>query len=82
MKERACMSFEKFYSVYPRRINLAQAQKACIKAIKQGATDEQLVNGAYEYAQWCERNGTAKEYICHPATWLLMSFTSLRSSNP
>lgn len=46
-----------------------QASKSYIKALKSGATDEQLVNGAYEYAQWCERNGTDKEYICHPATW-------------
>ena len=64
------MSFEKFYSVYLRRINKAQAQKAYIKAIKQGATDEQLANGAIEYQQWCDHNGTAREYICHPATWL------------
>ncbi|MCF2502746.1 hypothetical protein L0663_05110 [Dyadobacter sp. CY107] len=64
------MSFEKFYSVYPRRINKAQAQKSYIKAIKSGATDEQLINGAIEYQQWCDRNGTARENICHPATWL------------
>lgn len=30
------MSFEKFYSLYPRRINKAQALKAYAKAIKQG----------------------------------------------
>lgn len=67
------MSFEKFYSLYPRRINKAQALKAYTKAIKLGATDEQLVNGAIEYQQWCDRNGTAREYICHPATWLNQS---------
>lgn len=64
------MSFEKFYLLYPRRINKAQALKTYAKAIKQGATDEQLINCALEYQQWCGRNGTAGEYICHPATWL------------
>lgn len=64
------MSFEKFYSLYPRRINKLQASKSYLKALKLGVTDEQLINGVIEYQHWCDRNGTAREYICHPATWL------------
>jgi Uri superfamily endonuclease len=64
------MSFDHFYSIYPRRINRALAEKKYNAAIKKGATHEQLANGAYEYAQWCQRNGTEKQYIAHPATWI------------
>jgi hypothetical protein len=64
------MTFDTFWSIFPRRLNRKQAEKSYNTAIKNGATHEQLARGAQEFRNHVEAAGTEQRFIPHPATWL------------
>jgi hypothetical protein len=60
--------FEDWWQQYPRKKAKGSARKAYAKALKAGATAEQLMNGAMRYA--AERTEKDPKFTKHPATWL------------
>ncbi len=70
--------FEKFWTVYPRKVEKKRAYrcfKLCIReGLAEGLTMEglvrDLVNAAANYADECQRQGTQPRYIKHAATFL------------
>lgn len=65
---RAPEMFARFYAIYPRRIGKKAAEKAWVKALKDGADPESLISAAQRYA--ASRVGQDPKYTPHPATWL------------
>jgi len=61
------MSFEHFWSIYPRRIAKFKARTAWDKALK-FSSEEEILDGARRYA--IERQDEDQQYTKHPATWL------------
>lgn len=64
--------FARFWAAYPeRRPNpRALAEKEFARAIKAGASAEELVTAAGGYAAEVKRLGTAMEFVVHAATFL------------
>ena len=62
------MSFEQFWSLYPRKIAKGAALKAWTRLtpIKQQQALEALPN----HVKYWQLKQTEKEYICHASTWL------------
>lgn len=61
--------FEKFWSVYPRRIGKQVAFIAWLKVVESyPATD--IISAAEEYAAECEREQREERYVLHPSTFL------------
>jgi len=62
------MSFETFWSMYPRKIAKGAALKAWLKLTP---LDQQLaIDALPNHVKHWELKQTEKDYICHPATWL------------
>ena len=62
------MSFETFWSMYPRKIAKGAALKAWLKLTP---LDQQLaIDALPNHVKHWELKQTEKEYICYPATWL------------
>jgi predicted phage replisome organizer len=59
--------FERFWDLYPRKVDKKKALKAFKTAIKQHSI-ESIVNGTKKYAQSVQK--TEKQFIKHPATFL------------
>ena len=59
--------FDEFWSVYPRRVDKADARKAWPKAVK-AATADVLIAAAKRYAQ--QMNGAEARFVKHPSSWL------------
>lgn len=62
--------FEIFYSSYPRKESKGNAEKAYDKALKDGVTTEQLLDGVKRYCKHIEKNRIERQFIKKPATWL------------
>ena len=62
--------FDQWYSFYPRKIARGEAQKAYAQQIKKGYNPQELLAGVQSYAALVRKEGTAKHFIPHPATWL------------
>lgn len=62
------MSFDEFWSIYPRRVAKLAAKKAWDRAIKNGSSPDIIIAGAHRYAR--ERRQAEDRYTKHPATWL------------
>jgi hypothetical protein len=62
--------FEEFYSLYPRKEAKGKAEPAYKKAIKEGATHEEIIRGLKAYNEKIRRESTERKYIALPATWL------------
>jgi hypothetical protein len=60
--------FNDWYAIYPKHVGRGAAVNAYTKARKNGATLEQLINGARRYVQ--ERKGEDPKFTAAPATWL------------
>lgn len=64
----ATVSFDEFWSVYPRKVGKDAARKAWQSAVKR-EDPRVIANGAWRYGN--DPNlPTDKQYIPHPATWL------------
>jgi hypothetical protein len=62
-------AFDRFWSVYPKKVAKLAARKAFEQAIsKHGVDPERLIEGAKRYA--AERAGQDPKYTRNPATWL------------
>ena len=63
--------FDKFWSVFPRRVGKKTAEKAFHRIAKRGeATADQMIEGAIRYQAECRALALEDRFIKHPATWL------------
>lgn len=62
--------FEEFWSVYPRKVNKAQAYKKYKARLEDGFSHEQLLEAAKNYVAQCKRDKTDEKYILHGKTFL------------
>lgn len=60
--------FNDWYAIYPKRVGRGAAVNSYAKARKNGATSDDLPNGAMSYA--VERKGQDPQFTKAPATWL------------
>lgn len=60
--------FEEFWRTYPRHEDKKKAFSVWQKALKGGATADEIIAGAARYAKY--RAGEPEQYTKHPATWL------------
>lgn len=60
--------FEEFWRTYPRPTEKQPAFKAWKRALKNGATADEIIAGAARYAQY--RAGEPERFTKYPATWL------------
>lgn len=68
-----CMHFEKFWSVYPRKKEKAKAYKTYCARLKDGFSEDELLQAAQGYAAECCKEGRAEKYIKLCATFLSAS---------
>lgn len=66
--------FEKFWNIYPKR-NSPHNKQAALKAwnarLKDGDSPEQIIRGAKNYADECDRNGrTGTEFVKQASTFI------------
>jgi len=62
--------FQEFWNTYPRREAIGAAEKAFIAAIGNGATAEEIIEGAIRYRDNCIAIRKEKRFIPHPSVWL------------
>jgi len=60
--------FEKFWSVYPRKVEKAKAFASWKTRLKEGVNHEQLIQASINYSD--QVKGTDEKYIKHPSTFL------------
>jgi hypothetical protein len=60
--------FNDWYAIYPKHVGRGAAVNSYTKARKNGATSDDLLNGAMRYA--VERKGQDPQFTKAPATWL------------
>lgn len=68
--EKYSEDFEKFWSVYPRRIDKGNAYKKFLARTKDGWSGGEIVEAAQKYASECKMLHTDQQYIKHPKTFL------------
>lgn len=61
-------SVEALYQAYPRHVGRGQAMRAIRGALKK-ASFADIMAGVERYKLELEQNGTAPEFVAHPATW-------------
>ncbi len=62
--------FERFWSVYPRKVEKRRAFKCWQTRLREGYTADELIRAAEAYAEECRRKGRTKDYIKHASTFL------------
>lgn len=65
----AAESFDRWWTIYPRKVGKAAAEKAYTKALRSTTADE-LAKGLANAVQVWRTTGTEPRFIPHPATWL------------
>jgi DNA-binding transcriptional regulator YhcF (GntR family) len=70
IKDKYIVLFEDFYEIYPRKQARGKAEPAYKKAIKKGATHEEIIRGLKAYNEEIRKNGTERKYISLPSSWL------------
>ena len=55
--------FEALWAVYPRKNGKAQAKKAYEKAVKDGATFDEVMAGILAYKEYIDKVGTEAQYV-------------------
>lgn len=68
-KNKYNVSFEKVWEIYPRKADKAAAYKAYTARIKEGYSEDQLLNAAAAYSSKCKREQTEERYIKHGKTF-------------
>lgn len=61
--------FERFWSVYPRRIGKGDARRSFERALRKTTLDN-LLEKTRLYAEHAAASGKEQQFIPHPATWL------------
>lgn len=62
------MSFEQFWSMYPRKVAKGAAMKAWVRLTPM--EQQQALEALPNHVKYWELKQTEKEYICHASTWL------------
>lgn len=62
--------FEKFWKIYPRKVDKGNAYKKYCARVNSGFSDEELYVAACNYAKECKENNTDIKYIKHASTFL------------
>ncbi|WP_103110585.1 phage replisome organizer N-terminal domain-containing protein [Brevibacillus reuszeri] len=62
--------FERFWSIYPRKIGKKEAFKNWKTRLKEKVDPDTLIQAATSYAASCKQRGTSPEYIMHASTFL------------
>lgn len=62
--------FERFWGVYPRKVDKAQAYKKYNARLKDGFSPDELYTAACNYAEQCKSDKTESKYIKHAKTFL------------
>lgn len=68
--EKYSEEFEKFWAVYPRRVDKGNAYKKFLARTKEGWSGDEIIEAAQRYAAECRRLHTELQYIKHPKTFL------------
>ena len=63
-------AFEQFWSEYPRKIDKGSAYQKYKTRLKDGFSEEDLLEAARNYAAECRKLKTETQYIKHPKTFL------------
>lgn len=63
-------SFNEFYLAYPRKESKGKAETAYQNALKDGATQEMLLDGVKRYCKHIKKEFIDRQFIKQPATWL------------
>ena len=61
--------FDKLWNLYPKKQGKQKAFEAYKKAIRDGASDEDIEAGIRNYAFYLEKTGTEQRYIKQGSTW-------------
>lgn len=61
--------FDKLWNLYPKKQGKQKALEAYKKAIRDGASDEDIEAGIRNYAFYLEKTGTEQRYIKQGSTW-------------
>lgn len=64
------MSFEQFWSSYPRRIAKYAARQSYEKALRHGANPDEIISGVENYKKHLVKEETPERFIAHASTWL------------
>ena len=64
------LEFENFWNQYPRKTEKKAAFTKWKATKRKGATADDLITSATNYADWCKREGTEERYIKHAKTFL------------
>lgn len=62
--------FERFWGIYPRKVDKAQAYKKYNARLNDGFSPDELYTAACNYAEQCRRDKTESKYIKHAKTFL------------
>lgn len=68
-KEIYCVHFEEVWKIYPRKIGKKAAYKAYKARIKEGFSEEELLNATKNYADECVKKKREEQYIKHASTF-------------
>ena len=63
-------NFNLFWNAYGKIGNKQQATKSYNKAIKEGASHEEILRGVNSYQSYCQALRQEQRYIKHASTWL------------
>ena len=64
------MSFNDFWSVYPKKSEKLYARNCYSKAILKGAKEQDVLEGAKRYASHCLSTNVERQFIKNASTWL------------
>lgn len=62
--------FIAFWEAYPRRVGKKAAKKAFERALREGATPDEIMVGVELYKAWLNSRDTEIQFVKHPATYL------------
>lgn len=69
-EEKYSMCFEQFWDVYPRKKEKARAYKCYLARLKDGFSEDELLQAAVNYANECKKQKTDERYIKLAATFI------------
>lgn len=72
-KYNKCVPFESFWKLYPRKKEKAKAYKAYCARLKDGYSEDELLQAVKAYAEECRSRNTEEKYIKLGATFLSSS---------
>src|SRR5699024_5250153 len=61
--------FEVLWKEYPRKEGKKKAFASYKRALKNGVTDEEIMEGLEKYNQYIKKEKTDRKYIAHGSTW-------------